>query len=45
MGLIKDFLTDRSAAAIGQGVISVGTMSSGMEIALPYLAVRGAKPQ
>lgn len=44
MGLIKDFLTDRSAAAIGQGVISVGTMSSGMEIALPYLAVRGAKP-
>lgn len=44
MGIIKDFLSDPSAPAIGQGDIPVGSMSSGMQISLPYLAIRGAKP-
>lgn len=46
MGLIKEFLTTSTSVggAISEGRIRVGSMSSGMEIALPYVAVRGAHP-
>lgn len=44
MGQIREFLSNPSGPAIGEGRIRVGSMSSGMEIALPYVAVRGARP-
>lgn len=44
MGQIKDFLSAAAGPAVQQGRIAVGSMSSGMEVALPYVAVRGARP-
>ncbi|WP_226858652.1 M14 family metallopeptidase [Diaphorobacter aerolatus] len=44
MGQIKDFLASQGAAAIREGMIDVGSMSSGMAVGLPYLAIRGARP-
>lgn len=44
MGIIKDFLSDREGPARRNGSLAVGTMASGAEIALPYVAIRGAHP-
>ncbi|WP_409517318.1 M14 family metallopeptidase [Diaphorobacter sp.] len=44
MGHIKNFLSAQGTHGIEQGVIAVGSMSSGMPVGLPYLAIRGARP-
>jgi predicted deacylase len=44
MGVIGEFLSARDGGARRDGAIEVGTMSSGMAIELPYVAVRGARP-
>ncbi|AOB30480.1 peptidase M14 [Bordetella sp. H567] len=44
MGIIGEFLAGRDGAARRHGEIAVGSMSSGMAVALPYVAVRGARP-
>ncbi|WP_256988123.1 M14 family metallopeptidase [Bordetella genomosp. 9] len=44
MGIIKEFLSGRDGGARRAGGIAVGSMSSGMAVELPYVAVRGAQP-
>lgn len=44
MGIIGDFLSEQSGPARKTGTLRIGSMSSGMEIGLPYVAVRGARP-
>jgi predicted deacylase len=41
--MIKDWLEGSDAPARTSGVVPVGTMSSGMQIGLPFIAVRGAR--
>ena len=41
---IKNSLDAMSPATCTKGKITVGTMASGAEIAIPYLAMKGAKP-
>jgi predicted deacylase len=44
MGLIKDFLAGREGDGRCYGMVPVGSMSSGMPVGLPFVAVRGAQP-
>lgn len=44
MGMIGEFLAGRDGGARRHGAIAVGSMSSGMAVELPYVAVRGARP-
>ena len=43
MGTIGDWLTGKGAAS-ASGTLRVGSMASGTPLALPWLAVRGARP-
>jgi len=44
LGLIGTFLAEHGPAARRSGTLHVGSTASGSELALPYVAVRGAKP-
>lgn len=44
MGMIGEFLAAQDGPARKTGTLAVGSMSSGMEVGLPYVAVRGARP-
>lgn len=44
MGEIQQFLKNGTSHGRQTGYISAGSMASGMEIGLPYIAVRGKKP-
>ncbi|TWG87013.1 hypothetical protein L602_001900000160 [Cupriavidus gilardii J11] len=44
MGVIGNWLASDQAPARSSGMLRVGSMASGMEVALPYVAVRGARP-
>ena len=44
MGLIGTFLAEHGPAARRSGTLHIGSTASGGELALPYVAVRGAKP-
>ena len=41
---VKKALDDMSSASRAKGKISVGTLASGVEIAIPYVVLKGAKP-
>lgn len=44
LGLIGTFLAEHGHPAMRSGTLHVGSTASGAELALPYVAVRGAKP-
>lgn len=44
MGIIGDLLSAAGGPALRTGMLSVGTMSSGASIELPYVVVKGARP-
>lgn len=44
MGVIGNWLAEGQGPARGSGTLRVGSMASGMEVALPYVALRGARP-
>ena len=44
MGIVGDWLRSGDGAARASGRLRVGSMASGAEVSLPYVALRGARP-